>query len=181
MRLFPRRGVDQLRSPLLAASAVLLLTLAACEGKAPSRTAPAPSAQASSTSAVPETSAASTAPAASSSPEPASSATKPASPSRKPAAPRPKPVGPHTVCGEVKAANGDLLAAAVQTGRTTCATVLRVLRAYYRPSTPKQGSAGVATVDGWTCASNSSAESGRTGRVSSCRNGSTTIVADIIP
>ncbi|WP_433253023.1 hypothetical protein [Actinomadura nitritigenes] len=85
------------------------------------------------------------------------------------------------MCGEVKTANGDLLAAAVETGRTACATVLRVLRAYYRPSTPKQGSTGEATVDGWKCASNSSTESARTGRAASCRNGSTTIVADIIP
>ncbi|WP_190867564.1 hypothetical protein [Actinomadura sp. RB99] len=162
-------------------SAALLLTLTACEGKAPSHTAPAPSAHPASASAVPATSPASTAPPASSSSEPAGSATRPAAPHPKPASPSPKPVGPHTVCGEVKAANGELLAAAVQTGRTTCATVLRVLRAYYRPSTPKQGPADVATVDGWKCASNSSTESARTGRAASCRNGPTTIVADIIP
>ena len=93
----------------------------------------------------------------------------------------PKPVGPRTNCGEVEAANGDLVAVGVLSGRTTCATVLAVFRAYYRPDTPKQGSAGVATVDGWRCASSSAAETGRSGRASSCVKGSTRITADVIP
>ncbi|MGW3350552.1 hypothetical protein ACWDA3_45230 [Nonomuraea rubra] len=89
--------------------------------------------------------------------------------------------GPGTVCGEAEAANGSLAAVAVRRGRADCAEAVRVLRAYYRPGTPKQGSAGVATVAGWECVSNTAAESMRTGRLTSCRKGGTTIVADVIP
>ncbi|SEH01888.1 hypothetical protein SAMN05444920_122139 [Nonomuraea solani] len=74
-----------------------------------------------------------------------------------------------------------MAAVAVHKGRADCAEALRVFRTYYRPRTPKQGSAGVATVAGWECASNSAAESMRTGRLSSCRKDGTTVVADVIP
>jgi hypothetical protein len=58
---------------------------------------------------------------------------------------------------------------------------LAVFRTYYRRDTPKQGSAGVATVHGWRCASNSSAQASTTGQLSSCQNSSAKIVADVIP
>ncbi|MGR6917385.1 hypothetical protein ACU635_24375 [[Actinomadura] parvosata] len=96
-------------------------------------------------------------------------------------APTPSPAGPGTVCGEAEAANGSTAAVAVARGRADCAEALRVLRTYYRPATAKQGSAGVATVAGWECASNSAAESMRTGRLTSCRKDGATIVADVIP
>ncbi|TYB70161.1 hypothetical protein FXF51_03555 [Nonomuraea sp. PA05] len=89
--------------------------------------------------------------------------------------------GPGTVCGEVKAADGSPAAVAVERGRAGCAEAQRVLRAYYRPRTAKQGTAGIATVAGWECASNTAAEAMRTGRLTSCRKGTATIVADVIP
>ncbi|AQZ61198.1 hypothetical protein BKM31_06610 [[Actinomadura] parvosata subsp. kistnae] len=95
--------------------------------------------------------------------------------------PTPSLAGPGTVCGEAEAANGSPAAVAVARGRADCAEALRVLRTYYRPKTAKQGSAGVATVAGWECASNSAAESMRTGRLTSCRKDGVTIVADVIP
>ncbi|WP_206068836.1 hypothetical protein [Nonomuraea composti] len=95
--------------------------------------------------------------------------------------PTPSLAGPGTVCGKAEAANGSPAAVAVARGRADCAEALRVLRTYYRPKTAKQGSAGVATVAGWECASNSAAESMRTGRLTSCRKDGVTIVADVIP
>ncbi|MFG2087812.1 MULTISPECIES: hypothetical protein [unclassified Spirillospora] len=154
---------------------VLALTLAACQGEAKPQAVPSSSA--------PPASSAPTAPATASSAPPAPTATAPSvsADSPKPARTRPKTVGPRTHCGEVKAANGELLAAGVLSGRTTCATVLTVFRAYFAPGTAKQGSAGVATVSGWRCASNSAAQSSASGRASTCRKGSTTITADVIP
>ncbi|MEV1002523.1 hypothetical protein [Nonomuraea sp. NPDC050202] len=117
------------------------------------------------------------------SPEPAATAS-PGSPGA--AAPERTPgggplAGPGTVCGEAEAANGSPAAVAVRRGLVDCAEALRVVRAYYRPRTPKQGSAGVATVAGWECVSNTAAESMRTGRLTSCRKSGATIVADVIP
>ncbi|MFI7439926.1 hypothetical protein [Nonomuraea indica] len=90
--------------------------------------------------------------------------------------------GPRTVCGEVQPPGGGPMAAvAVHTGRADCSEAMRVFRAYYRPDTPKQGSAGVATVQGWLCASNSAAQAATTGRLSSCRKGRVRVVADVIP
>ncbi|MGK5557187.1 hypothetical protein ACSNOI_36815, partial [Actinomadura kijaniata] len=106
------------------------------------------------------------------------------------AKPRPRPTktsrkpvlsGPRTGCGEVKPPNGDILAVAIFKGRAECATALRVFRTYYRGDTPKQGSGGLATVEGWTCISNTAAAATASGRVSSCRKGGVTIVADVIP
>ncbi|TDB88431.1 hypothetical protein [Actinomadura sp. 7K534] len=81
----------------------------------------------------------------------------------------------------MKAVNGEILAVGVLSGRTTCATVLTVFRGYFAPGTPKQGSAGLATVNGWRCVSSSAAQSSASGRVSTCRKASTTITADVIP
>lgn len=90
--------------------------------------------------------------------------------------------GPRTVCGEVQPPGGGPMAAvAVHTGRADCREAMRVFRAYYRPDTPKQGSAGVATVQGWLCASNSAAQAATSGRLSSCRKGRVRVVADVIP
>ncbi|WP_067474314.1 hypothetical protein [Actinomadura hibisca] len=101
------------------------------------------------------------------------------------ATPPRKPVlsGPHTNCGEIQPppSNGPMAVVAVWKGRANCAQAIQVFQTYYRKSTPKQGSAGIATVNGWLCASNSAAEASTTGRLTSCRKGTATIVADIIP
>ncbi|GAA2454654.1 hypothetical protein GCM10010191_87030 [Actinomadura vinacea] len=151
-----------MRSRLLPSALVLLLALSACQEKESPKAAP---------SSAPAT----TAPAAS------PSATGESAGTPKPSAPQPKLVGPRTGCGEVKAANGELVAVAVSSGRTTCATVQSVFRTYYRPGTPKQGSAGVASVRGWRCTSNTAAAASTTGRFSTCRKGPIAIVADVIP
>ncbi|WP_157548872.1 hypothetical protein [Nonomuraea candida] len=160
-----------------ALHAPLLLLLAACAPApppappatppAPSTTPPAPSA----TSATPRETPASTSDAT-----PGTSGSSPSGATRPSAAD-----GPGTVCGQVKAANGEIAAVAVDRGRADCAQAVRVLRAYYRPQTPKQGTAGIATVAGWECVSNTAARSMETGRLTSCRKGSATIVADVIP
>ncbi|GAB3988221.1 hypothetical protein GCM10029978_110040 [Actinoallomurus acanthiterrae] len=74
-----------------------------------------------------------------------------------------------------------MAAVGVLKGRVACATAMTVFRTYYRKDTPKQGSAGVATVRGWRCASNSAAQTNITGRMSTCRTSTTTISADVIP
>ncbi|MGW4476761.1 hypothetical protein ACWENQ_44505 [Nonomuraea sp. NPDC004354] len=90
--------------------------------------------------------------------------------------------GPGTVCGEIQPPNGGPMAAvAILEGRADCRAAVRTFRSYYRADTPKQGSAGVATVGGWRCASNSAAQANTTGRLSSCRKAAATIVADVIP
>jgi hypothetical protein len=66
-------------------------------------------------------------------------------------------------------------------GQVACSSALAVFRTYYRRDTPKQGSAGVATVHGWRCASNSAAETNTTGRMSTCQTATTKIAADVIP
>ncbi|MCA2229709.1 hypothetical protein [Nonomuraea aurantiaca] len=100
--------------------------------------------------------------------------------------PTPRPsrqlAGPGTVCGELQPpAGGPMAAVAVSAGRADCRTALKVFRTYYRPGTPKQGSAGVATVGGWRCASNSAAQANISGRLSSCQKDAAKIVADVIP
>ncbi|GAA4949982.1 hypothetical protein HD597_002480 [Nonomuraea thailandensis] len=152
----------------VAVAVPLLLCLAAC-GPAPLAPPPAPP----TSPAAPEPS-----PAA---PEPSAGAPGPSAAPKRSASSGSRLAGPGTVCGEAEAANGSLAAVAVHRGRADCAQALRVLRAYYRPQTPKQGSAGVATVAGWECVSNTAAESMRTGRLTSCRKGGATIVADVIP
>ncbi|GAA2207739.1 hypothetical protein GCM10009850_031970 [Nonomuraea monospora] len=114
-------------------------------------------------------------------PLPPQATTPPASTTTPTPDPTPTLAGPGTVCGEVEAADGSLAAVAVQRGRADCAEAQRVLRAYYRPRTAKQGTAGIATVAGWECASSTAAEAMRTGRLTSCRKGTATIVADVIP
>ncbi|WP_433179966.1 hypothetical protein [Actinoallomurus sp. CA-150999] len=105
---------------------------------------------------------------------------RPASPSR--SAHQPKLAGPRTNCGTVQPpGNGPTAAVGVLKGRVACATAVAVFRTYYRRDTPKQGSAGVATVRGWLCASNSAAQASITGRMSTCRTSTTTISADVIP
>ncbi|TDE20414.1 hypothetical protein [Actinomadura sp. 6K520] len=122
-------------------------------------------------------------PAASAPPAPTAPAIAPSisADSPEPSRSRAKLVGPRTNCGEVKAVNGEIFAVGVLSGRTTCATVLTVFRSYFAPGTPRQGSAGVATVNGWRCASNSAAQASASGRLSTCRKASTTITADVIP
>ena len=66
---------------------------------------------------------------------------------------RPRPVGAGTVCGRVTTVVGAPARVVVVKGRTTCAEALRVFRKYYDPATPAEGSAGLAVVDHWTCAS----------------------------
>jgi hypothetical protein len=66
-------------------------------------------------------------------------------------------------------------------GHVACSTAVAVFRTYYRSDTPKQGSAGVARVGGWRCASNSAAQANLTGRLSTCQRSATEITADVIP
>jgi hypothetical protein len=66
---------------------------------------------------------------------------------------RPRPAGPGTACGQVTTVIGTQARVVVVTGRTTCATALHVFRKYYDPATPAEGSAGLAVIDHWTCAS----------------------------
>jgi hypothetical protein len=66
---------------------------------------------------------------------------------------RPRPVGRGAVCGKVTTIVGTPARVVVAKGRTTCAEALRVFRKYYDPATPAEGSAGLAVVDHWTCAS----------------------------
>lgn len=153
-----------MRSRVIACVPLLLLFVSACGGKpepeaAPSATLTTQTASAPTTSAPPV------------------SQTPTARPSRKRAL-----AGPGTVCGEIQPPGGGPMAAvAVSAGRADCRTALGIFRTYYRPGTPKQGSAGVATVVGWRCASNSAAQASISGRLSSCRRAAAKIVADVIP
>jgi hypothetical protein len=105
---------------------------------------------------------------------------RPASPSH--SAHTPTLAGPRTNCGAIQPpGNGPMAAVGVLRGRVACTTAMAVFRTYYRKDTPKQGSAGVATVRGWRCASNSAAQTNITGRMSTCRTSTTTISADVIP
>ncbi|MEU7860591.1 hypothetical protein [Nonomuraea sp. NPDC049141] len=147
-----------MRSRVIACVPVLLLFMGAC-GEKPEPEA-APSATHTPTTSVPPV-----------------SPTPTARPSRKRAL-----AGPGTVCGEIQPPGGGAMAAvAVSAGRADCRTALKIFRTYYRPDTPKQGSAGVATVGGWRCASNSAAQANISGRLSSCRQATAKIVADVIP
>jgi hypothetical protein len=95
---------------------------------------------------------------------------------------RPRLAGPGTKCGEVRPLGGGPAAAVgVLKGHVACSAAMAVFRTYYRRDTPKQGSAGVATVGGWRCASNSAAQANLTGRLSTCRRSATEITADVIP
>jgi hypothetical protein len=82
---------------------------------------------------------------------------------------RPRAARPGSVCGQVTTVAGTSARVVVVKGRTTCATALRVFRTYYDPSTPAEGSAGLAVVDHWTC------ETRRT--VTTCTLRTTTIQA----
>ena len=155
-----------MRSRVIACVPVLLLFMSACGEK------PEPEAAPSAALTTPTTSA----PSVSQMP-PSISQTPTARPSRKRVL-----AGPGTVCGEIQPpVGGPMAAVAVAAGRADCRTALKIFRTYYRPSTPKQGSAGVATVGGWRCASNSAAQASISGRLSSCRQAAVKIVADVIP
>ncbi|WP_345438932.1 hypothetical protein [Actinoallomurus vinaceus] len=105
---------------------------------------------------------------------------RPATPSR--SAHTPALAGPGKNCGTIQPpGNGPTAVVGVLKGRVACATAMAVFRTYYRTDTPKQGSAGVATVRGWLCASNSAAQTNITGRMSTCRTSTTTVSADVIP
>ncbi|GAA1524653.1 hypothetical protein GCM10009678_02400 [Actinomadura kijaniata] len=165
------------RSLALAVPA-LLLAVGACDEK----TAPPPPSPPAAAS-TPATTEPATATPTTGSPTAGKPSATPTKPRTRPAKPSRKPVlsGPRTGCGEVQPPNGDILAVAVYKGRAECATALRVFRTYYRRDTPKQGSGGLATVEGWTCVSNTAAAATSSGRVSSCRKAGVTIVADVIP
>ncbi|WP_433510430.1 hypothetical protein ACQP2T_42105 [Nonomuraea sp. CA-143628] len=157
---------------------MLLLFLSACGEKSEPEAAPSATLAPSSTPAPSSALATPTTPTPESpktkAPETAAPTTRP-SPSRKLA-------GPGTVCGELQPPGGGPMAAvAVSAGRADCRTAVKVFRTYYRPDTPKQGSAGVATVGGWRCASNSAAQASMSGRLSSCQKAAARIVADVIP
>ncbi|MFD1544896.1 hypothetical protein [Nonomuraea guangzhouensis] len=156
-----------MRSRVIACVPVLLLFMSACGEK------PEPEAAPSAALTTPAT----PAPSASQTPTASAPQTPTARPSRKRVL-----AGPGTVCGEIQPpVGGPMAAVAVAAGRADCRTALKIFRTYYRPSTPKQGSAGVATVGGWRCASNSAAQASISGRLSSCRQAAAKIVADVIP
>jgi hypothetical protein len=66
-------------------------------------------------------------------------------------------------------------------GQVARSTASAVFRTYYRSETPKQGSAGVATVRGRLCASDSAAQTDLTGRAPTRRRSGTEITVDVIP
>ncbi|MEV4110260.1 hypothetical protein [Nonomuraea sp. NPDC049695] len=154
--------------PLVTACvSVLLLSLAACGGGPEPQTAP-------SSPATPP-------PPASGTPVPDSEDAETKAPTPAPSR-RPALARPGTVCGEIQpSSDGPIAAVAVAAGRVDCGTALRTFRTYYRRDTPKQGSAGVATVGGWRCASNSAAQANISGRLSTCQKAATKIVADVVP
>ncbi|MEV1173522.1 hypothetical protein [Nonomuraea sp. NPDC049784] len=116
------------------------------------------------------------------SPPPESKAPETQTPGTKAPTPRPALARPGTVCGEIQPPGGGPMAAvAVAADRADCGAALRTFRTYYRRDTPKQGSAGVATVGGWRCASNSAAQANISGRLSTCQKAAAKIVADVIP
>ncbi|MEU6714544.1 hypothetical protein ABZ897_24010 [Nonomuraea sp. NPDC046802] len=152
----------------------LLFSSAACGGGLVSAASPPPTPAASSQE--PSDAPAPVSPSQEPSDPPAS-----ASPSSSPSKPAAQ-AGPRTVCGEVQPLNdGPLAVVAVGAGRVDCKEAMSVFRAYYRSDTPKQGSAGIATVKGWRCAGNSAAQASTTGRLSTCSKESVKIVADVIP
>ncbi|MFI6732370.1 hypothetical protein ACIBI9_05490 [Nonomuraea sp. NPDC050451] len=161
-----------MRPLVTACVSALLLSLTACGGGPEPLTAPsspATSPPPASGRPVPESKAPET--------QPSETEASTPRPSRRPALAR-----PGTVCGEIQPAGGGPMAAvAVAEGRADCGTALRTFRTYYRRDTPKQGSAGVATVGGWLCTSNSAAQANISGRLSTCRKAATKIVADVIP
>ncbi|GLY87161.1 hypothetical protein [Actinoallomurus iriomotensis] len=89
-------------------------------------------------------------------------------PSRTPTGP-PRPALAGAVCGKVDALGGYPARVVVVKGRTTCVTALRVFRKYYDPTTPAEGSAGLAVIDRWTCSTRL--------RVATCTLRTTTIQA----
>ncbi|MER6950144.1 hypothetical protein ABT294_39615 [Nonomuraea sp. NPDC000554] len=167
---------------------MLLLSLTACGGAAEPQTAPtspATSPPPASGTPLPETKAPETKTPETRAPEtkaPETKAPETRAPETRAPTPRPALARPGTVCGEIQPPGGGPMAAvAVAAGRIDCRTALRTFRTYYRADTPKQGSAGVATVGGWLCASNSAAQANISGRLSTCRKAATKIVADVIP
>ncbi|WP_433443325.1 hypothetical protein [Nonomuraea sp. CA-141351] len=155
-----------MRPLVTACVSVLLLSLTACGGGPEPRTA--------------QSSPATSPPPASGTPVPKAPETR--IPETKAPTPRPALARPGTVCGEIQPPGGGPMAAvAVAAGRADCGAALRTFRTYYRSETPKQGSAGVATVGGWRCASNSAAQANTSGRLSTCQKATAKIVADVIP
>ncbi|MCO5968908.1 hypothetical protein [Actinoallomurus soli] len=156
---------------------LVLLALSACRDDGG---AAAPSASPSSAATSPAPGATATPTTDSSAPSPAPTKSHHASASR--TARTPAPAGPGKTCGTVQPpGNGPAAVIGVLKGHVDCAAAVTVFRTYYRRDTPKQGSAGVATVHGWRCASNSAAQANLTGRMSTCRTSTITIAADIIP
>ncbi|WP_043638265.1 hypothetical protein [Nonomuraea candida] len=89
-----------------------------------------------------------------------------------------------TVCGKLDYTEGSKTsqaAIAVQQGRIDCSEAVRIIHAYYAPQTRTEGSGRFATVEGWECASNSSAGIKETGEHSSCHKDGTTIVVKDLP
>ncbi|MEU0567026.1 hypothetical protein ABZ297_16800 [Nonomuraea sp. NPDC005983] len=162
---------------------MLLLALTACGGGPEPQTAPtspATSPPPASGTPLPETKAPETKAPETKDPETKDPETRTSE--TKAPTPRPALARPGTVCGEIQPpGSGPMAAVAVAAGRIDCRTALRTFRTYYRADTPKQGSAGVATVGGWLCASNSAAQANISGRLSTCRKAATKIVADVIP
>ncbi|MQY04848.1 hypothetical protein [Actinomadura macrotermitis] len=157
----------------------LVLAMGAC-GQEP---APGPLAATTAPTTAPGTPTAAPAP---TSAEPRAKATpaRTKAPSRRPAPTRkPALAGPGTNCGFIQPPpkSGPMAVVAVWKGRANCAKAVQIFRTYYRTSTPKQGSAGVATVSGWLCISNTLAETTTSGRFSTCRKGTAEIVADVLP
>ncbi|MEV5704513.1 hypothetical protein [Actinoallomurus sp. NPDC052274] len=151
-----------------------LLALNACRDNGKSNAAPSapPSAATTSPTAGPTTS----------TPVPSPTHPKTHRPAPSPTTHKPTLAGPGRTCGVVQPpGNGPAAAIGVLKGHVDCSTAVAIFRTYYRTDTPKQGSAGVATVHGWRCASNSAAQTNLTGRMSTCRTSTITIAADVIP
>lgn len=64
---------------------------------------------------------------------------------------RPRAARPGTVCGQVKTVTGARANVSVVRGRVTCAEAMRVFEKYHDPSTPAEGTAGLAVIGHWTC------------------------------
>lgn len=76
--------------------------------------------------------------------------------------------GPGTICGPGGSFDGRATELVITTGTLTCQVAQEVLARYTSPSTPKQGSAGLAEFDGWQCGHQSVAQIDATGLVLGC-------------
>ncbi|MER5452661.1 hypothetical protein ABT065_44805 [Streptomyces sp. NPDC002764] len=80
-------------------------------------------------------------------------------------------VGPQTDCGSTQAGSKDgAFSVVITSGHVNCADALRILKDYAK-ARGKQGSGGLATVDGWSCAHNSAAQLAQTGVNIDCQRG----------